>query len=77
LDEQRELLSLAGTIPFDDRIHHSAGLADLKLSLIQSYLKEVESELYKTAADLPFEQLCQQLRIVDGTKEYLKPLKRG
>jgi ATP-dependent DNA helicase RecG len=45
IDEVKELLSLAGTIPFDDRIHHGSEIADLKLTLIQSYLHEVRSAL--------------------------------
>ena len=76
-EDEKELMSLAGTIPFDDRICHLAEPADLKLPLIQSFLKEVESDLYKFAAEMPFEQLCWQIRIVDGTYEYLKPRNVG
>jgi ATP-dependent DNA helicase RecG len=32
--EEVELVSLAATVPFDDRIHHNASLNDLKLPLI-------------------------------------------
>jgi ATP-dependent DNA helicase RecG len=34
-DEEVELVSLAATVPFDDRIHHRAALNDLKLPLIR------------------------------------------
>jgi ATP-dependent DNA helicase RecG len=77
IDEVKELLSLAGTIPFDDRIHHGSEIADLKLTLIQSYLHEVRSALYKKAADMPFEQLCRQMMVVDGAEEYTKPRNVG
>ncbi len=77
IDEVKELLSLAGTIPFDDRIQHGSEIADLKLTLIQSYLHEVRSALYKKAADMPFEQLCRQMMIVDGADEYTKPRNVG
>ena len=43
--EEVELVSLAATVPFDDRIHHRASLNDLKLSLIQNFLREVGSGL--------------------------------
>jgi len=76
-DEEKDLISLAGTIPFDDRIHHTAEIEDLKLPLIQSFLHEVKSELYKNSADMRFEQLCRQMIIVDGTNEYLKPRNVG
>ncbi len=77
LDEVKELLSLAGTIPFDDRIYHGAEVADLKLALIQSYLHEVRSGLYKKSADMPFEQLCRRMIVVDGADEYAKPRNVG
>jgi ATP-dependent DNA helicase RecG len=76
-EDEKELLSLAGTIPFDDRINHKAELLNLNLVLIQTFLKEVESDLYKTAAQMPFEQLCRQMMIVDGTNEYIKPRNAG
>jgi predicted HTH transcriptional regulator len=63
-DDEKEIISLAGTVPFDDRITHTAEIHDLKLSLIRSFLREVNSDLYKTAADIPFEQLCRQMAIV-------------
>ncbi|PKP56820.1 MAG: transcriptional regulator [Candidatus Altiarchaeales archaeon HGW-Altiarchaeales-1] len=57
-------------------ICHLADIADLKLPLIQSFLKEVESDLYGFA-NMDFEQLCWQMRIVDGTTEYLRPRNVG
>ncbi len=77
IEEQKELIALAGAIPFDDRIHHSSEITDLKLTLIQAFLSEVGSELYKQSADMPFEQLCKQMMIVEGTSEYIKPRNVG
>jgi ATP-dependent DNA helicase RecG len=76
-EDEKELISLAGTIPFDDRITHAAEIEDLKLPLVKSFLKEVNSELYKTVSNMPFEQLCRQMAIVDGPDEYLKPRNVG
>jgi len=77
IEDQKELVALAGTIPYDDRIHHSAEITDLKLTLIQSFLREIGSDLYRQASDMPFVQLCKQMMIVDGTTEYLKPRNAG
>ncbi len=76
-EDEKELISLTAAIPFDDRIHHQANLADLKLPLIQSFLHEIGSDLYTSAAEMPFEQLCWQMRIVDRIPEYLKPRNVG
>lgn len=76
-EDQKELIALAGAIPFDDRIHHSSEITTLKLTLIQAFLSEVGSELYKQSADMPFEQLCKQMMIVEGTSEYIKPRNVG
>ncbi len=75
-EDEKELMSLAGTIPYDDRICHLADISELKLPLIQSFLKEVESDLYDSA-NMDFEQLCWQMRIVDGTTEYVEPRNVG
>lgn len=76
-EDEKELISLAGAIPFDDRIMHTAEIDDLKLTLIKSFLREAGSDLYKNAAVMPFEQLCRQMAIVDGPDEYLKPRNVG
>ena len=38
-DEEKDLFSLANRVPFDDRINHHAEMADLNITLVQSYLK--------------------------------------
>lgn len=76
-DELKELLQLTATIPFDDRINHRAKLEDLKLPLIQSFLKEVKSELLKESRAKPFVDICRQMALIDGGSEYLKPRNVG
>ena len=76
-DEIKELINLTATVPFDDRINHHAALLDIKLPLIQSFLKEVDSKLLKESADIPFSDLCRQMAIVNGGNEYLKPRNVG
>ena len=72
-----ELLSLAQSVPFDDRYNQQATFADLDISLIQEYLTEVESELAKEAKNLNFETLCRQMNIVGGASENPLPKNVG
>lgn len=75
--DERELLSLTATIPFDDRICHKASVEDLRLPLIQAYLKEVRSELYQKAGKMPLLQLARQMNLVEGGDEFVKPRNAG
>ena len=75
--ELHELISLTASVPFDDRINHHAELHDLKLPLIQTFLREVKSDLLEPSGAMPFPDLCRQMAIVDGGHEYLKPRNAG
>ena len=75
--EEVELVSLAATVPFDDRIHHNTSLSDLNLPLIQSFLREVGSDLLAESGKMDFAQLCRQMRIADGPAEAMHPLNVG
>ncbi|GHU63032.1 hypothetical protein FACS1894123_05020 [Bacteroidia bacterium] len=75
--EEKQLLSLSETIPFDDRVNYHAELSDLSPLLIKTFLKDIKSDLEKEVGVIPFEDLCRQMQIVDGTKELLKPKNVG
>jgi ATP-dependent DNA helicase RecG len=70
-------MTLAATVPFEDRINHHAGLDDLKLPLIRSFLREVKSDLYARSARMPFAALGRQMATVDGPEEAPKPRNVG
>jgi ATP-dependent DNA helicase RecG len=74
--EERELNNYAA-IPFDDRINHHYEVSDLKPFLLKEFLKETNSNLYNDFDKIPFDQLCRQMEIADGSKEYLKPKNIG
>jgi len=76
-NDEVELISLAATVPFDDRIAHQASIDDLDLALIRDFLREVGSNLYDDAKALDFAQLCRQMHIISGPGEMLKPLNVG
>ena len=75
--EIKQLMSLAATVPFDDRINHNATIKDLDLGLIREFLQEIGSELFEEAVKMPFDDLCRQMRIAAGSSEYFKPLNVG
>ncbi|MEI6168027.1 MAG: RNA-binding domain-containing protein [bacterium] len=75
--DEVELLSLAATVPFDDRINRRASLNDLSRALIVDFLKKVESPLARPAKKLSMGDLGRQMNIVDGPKEALFPKNVG
>ena len=75
--EKRDLYNLANNIPFDDRVNHEAELADLNITLIQSYLKEIGSSLYQESESMDFVDLCKSMNIISTLPEYAKPKNVG
>jgi len=76
-ETERELISLAATVPFDDRYKQTATLDDLAPHLIREFLTEIGSDLAKDAATMPVEQLARRLNIVGGPPEALFPKNVG
>jgi len=76
-DEQRELIALTATVPFDDRLCHRASMEDLRVPLIQAYLKDVGSGLHAQAAKMPLVELGRLMNIVDGGDEFVRPRNVG
>ena len=76
-DELRDLFTLSNNIPFDDRVNHAADIRDLNVTLIQSYLKEIDSSLYEDSKEMDFIELCKNMNIVSTLPEYVKPKNVG
>ncbi len=76
-EDEQELLRLTATVPFDDRQCRQADVDDLRLPLIQAYLKEVGSDLYSAANKMSLVELGRQMNIVDGADEHVKPRNVG
>ncbi len=70
-------MTLAATVPFDDRMNQIATMDDLDLGLIRSYLKKVKSDLFRESAGMDFTRLCRQMNIVDGPDESVRPKNVG
>ena len=75
--EEKQLLTLSETIPFDDRINYHAEISDLSPLLVKAFLNEIKSDLAIEADKIPFVDLCRQMQIVGGPKEILKPKNVG
>jgi len=76
-DDERELISLAATVPFDDRFNQSASIEDLSPRLIAEFLREVESDLADEADTLSIEELERQMNIAGGPSEAVLPKNVG
>lgn len=76
-DEEKDLFNLANRVPFDDRVNHQAEIADLNITLIQNYLKEVKSSLYEKAKTGDFVEVCSDMNIISNLPEYVKPKNVG
>ena len=76
-EDERELLGLAATVPFDDRYHRNASLDDLSFRLIQQHLQDVGSDLLQQVAELSMEVLGRRMNIVGGPSEAAFPKNVG
>ncbi len=76
-EDERELLGLAATVPFDDRYNQTASLDDLSLRLIQQHLQDVGSDLLLEVAELSMEALGRRMNIVGGPSEAVFPKNVG
>lgn len=75
--DETELLSLAATVPFDDRFNQQAKIEDLSRDLMQEYLQQVGSDLAKQASTLPLVELGRQMGVIGGPEEAPFPLNVG
>lgn len=75
--DELELISLAATVPFDDRINQRASVDNLSRDLIRSFLRETGSALAGHIDALSTEDLGRQLRVLSGPAEATFPLNVG
>ena len=75
--DETELLSLAATVPFDDRLNQQARVDDLSRELMREFLKDVGSDLAAKARRMPLVELGRQMNVVGGSKEAPFPLNVG
>ena len=71
------MLSLAATVPFDDRYRQTASLDDLSHRLVLEFLRDIGSDLAAEAPDLSMADLGQRMNIVGGPPEAMFPKNVG
>jgi len=76
-DDERELISLTATIPFDDRYNQTAKVEDLSSRLMEDFLREVGSDLADEVRNLSTEALGRQMNVVGGPPEAAMPKNVG
>ena len=76
-NEERELISAARDVPFDDCINYQADVAAIKPALLADYLHSVGSSLYQSVMDRSVEDVGTDMQIVRGPSEYKKPVNVG
>ena len=72
-EELKELYTLSNRTPYDDQVNHKAELSDLNFTLIKSYLREIDSDLYGMADSMDFAELCRNMHLISELPEYIKP----
>lgn len=75
--DEQELISLAASVPFDDRINQRAKVEDLSRGLMRDYLTSVGSDLVRQADQLSLVELGRQLGVISGPDESPAPLNIG
>jgi|GEM_PF-6067458 len=75
--EERELISLARDVPFDDRTNPNADIADMRSSLMSEFLHSVDSELYEGSLTRQVDAVATDMKLVRGPSEYRKPINVG
>lgn len=75
--DETELMSLAATVPFDDRFNQQAKVEDLSRELMQDYLQQVGSDLAEQAPKLSLVELGRRMGVVGGPDEAPFPLNVG
>lgn len=75
--DETELMSLAATVPHDDRINQQAKVESLSRDLMQEYLQQVGSDLARQAPSLSMVELGRQMGVIGGPDEAPFPLNVG
>ena len=75
--DERELIGLAATVPFDDRYNQQATIDDIGVDRIATYLQEVGSDLAEEMSALEPEDLGRRMNIVGGPRERAFPRNVG
>ncbi len=75
--EERELFYVSSDIPFDDRPNLAADVSDLDLGLMREHLRTIGSSRYDQTAGASALEIADDLQLLSGPPENLKPRNVG
>lgn len=75
--EEKELILLSSSQPYDDRPNLTASVQDLRSSLISEYLHTVGSDLHNASLHRPVAEIATSMRLIGGPSEMRRPLNVG
>ncbi len=75
--ETKELFYISSSIPFDDRECLPAEIDDISKDQIRSFLYESGSRMYSDSEKKTLLSLAEDMRLVSGSPENMKPLNVG
>jgi len=75
--DERELISLTATVPFDDRFNQTAKVEDLSFRLMEEFLRAVGSDLAGEVRESSTEALGRQMNVMGGPPEAPLPKNVG
>lgn len=76
-EEEKELFYISSTIPFDDRPNLTASIDDLDLNIIREHLRRIGSALCDGIENRPLKELAEDMELLDGPPEAVKPRNVG
>lgn len=76
-EEEKQLFYVSSNIPFDDRENLAADISDLDIGLMREHLKEIDSSLYRYSLDKDLKEIAEDMQLISGPSENLKPLNVG
>lgn len=71
--EQKELISLANQVPFDDRPNTQAQIENISLVLVKDYLNKTQSKLAEEVGKKADLEILGQMELISGPSEHVYP----
>lgn len=76
-NEEKQLFYVSTDIPLDDRPNLLASVSDLDIGLMRQHLKDTGSDLYRFSLEYDALRIAQDMQLVSGPPEDLRPLNVG
>lgn len=71
-EQEKELIQMAGRIPFDEQLNSVAGFDDISLVLLEEHLKATGSKLAKQVSKRGVKDIFEEMKLLTGEPERLR-----